>query len=140
MGLSPDDACLSFVAEHFDKSIAKDVDGVLSLDGKIYLAPHNATHVLCVDPGRRSVRLVGTAMGNSGVGLFRGSGVRARNGRIFFAPCDFHSVLCIHAEGDTQLFALAPPPRSLEYLSGGVLAKNGHIFFSSGAWLSDCAC
>ncbi len=30
MGLAPDDACLSFVAEHFDKSIAKDVDGVLS--------------------------------------------------------------------------------------------------------------
>ena len=31
MGLSPDDACLSFVgARTFDKSIAKDVDGVLS--------------------------------------------------------------------------------------------------------------
>ena len=30
MGLSPDADCLSFVAEHFDKSIAKDVDGVFS--------------------------------------------------------------------------------------------------------------
>ena len=30
MGLSPDADCLSFVAEHFDKSVAKDVDGVLS--------------------------------------------------------------------------------------------------------------
>ena len=30
MGLSPDDDCMQFVTEHFDKSIAKDVDGVLS--------------------------------------------------------------------------------------------------------------
>ena len=106
------------------------VEGVLGLDKKIYFAPHNATHVLCVDPGQGSVHLVGTALRNRGIsGLFQGSGVRARNGRIFFAPCNFHSVLCIHASGDTQLFALEPHPERDEYISGGVLAKNGHIFF-----------
>ena len=30
MGLSPDDQRLCILSEHFDKSVAKDVDGVLS--------------------------------------------------------------------------------------------------------------
>ncbi len=75
------------------EATGKWTDGVLAGDGAIYCIPHNARHVLRIDPSRKCAETVGPDLSNKNCKWM--GGVLGPDGRIYGVPQDANSVLRI---------------------------------------------
>jgi outer membrane protein assembly factor BamB len=127
-------------------------DGVAIVGGrKVLFAPSNSGQVLCLDTDNESVALVGETL--SGAWKYEAGGVLGSDGQAYFAPCKAGRVLRVDPEKDSanlmgqmlrgdwaslatefcaaiEIFGNTQPRRLVMYKAGGVLGKNGRIYFA----------
>lgn len=96
------------------------------LDGRIYCSPHQASHVLCIDPKEGRAYTIGNGDTTMAVNHKWGDAVAADDGMVYCIPCEASQVLRI--DPTTQTTSLIGPAIGAPMAWGGCLANDGNIY------------
>jgi hypothetical protein len=118
---------------YLDSNLNKFFGGVLAPNGKIYMIPSSANHVLILNPYTNEVDLSSIIITNPGSGWF--GGVLAPNGKIYCVPANSSQILVIDTNDNSYYYisgitnANYPTiAADIQKWGGGVLASNGKIY------------